>query len=77
MKNTSRVTKVKWLSDAIEDFFIEYPDAHLDKRKILSQFGLRFGSTWRTGVEILKMLESVKLIHIDKNNITLVKEDLK
>jgi hypothetical protein len=67
-KRASRETKVEWLLNNIA------VNGCKDKESLIYFFALHFGSTARTGREIVDMLESAGYIKIDEKGVRLCKK---
>lgn len=66
----TRQAKIQWLKNKIEVFFKNKPDGAMSKDKLLSAFALEAYSTYRTGEEILRMLEKTGKITLAGDLIT-------
>lgn len=67
---TTRQHKIEWVKAAITEFFKKNPKGKISAERFLAEFSLFFGSTERTGKEILKILEKTKFIKINGDEIS-------
>ncbi len=70
--NETRLSKVKWLDEAI--FRAASKNRVILKDKLIAEFCLQFGSTRRTALEILKNMQITGRIKIKDNEIFMRKK---
>jgi hypothetical protein len=65
----TRLLKIEWLKNTIQSFFTKKPDLVISKQRIIAEFCIAHNSTDRTAKELLKVMENMGLIVIEKDNI--------
>jgi len=67
-QNTRR-EKIEWLRGHLEMFFTKKPEGSVSREKLLSEFVLATASTWRSGIELLKVIAMIDGYKIEGDEI--------
>lgn len=66
----TRQAKIDFMKNAIDSYFKKYPNGQIDAQKLIAEFVVSEGSTYRTGFEILRSLYETKYFKMSEGIIT-------